>query len=116
MSSQPESISESNKSPLVQLLTSLFLAIAVLALLVRLGTKYSRAGKLAIEDGLASIATVRYMRVKTTLASYSLTVSMIKLFAIGQSLAVIFQCKNGLGKHQASLSSEQITRQMKVSL
>lgn len=59
MAGPPEAITALNKSPLVQLLTTILLVVAVIALLVRLGTKFSRAGRLSVEDHLASLATVR---------------------------------------------------------
>ncbi|KAH6886872.1 hypothetical protein B0T10DRAFT_607723 [Thelonectria olida] len=84
MSSTQKVITDSNKSPLVQVLTLMFLVVAILACLVRTGTKIYMIKALRVDDLLVIAATV---------------------LAIGQSIAVFVGCDNGLGKHSNTLSS-----------
>ncbi|KAJ3543405.1 hypothetical protein NM208_g3603 [Fusarium decemcellulare] len=77
-------ITDTNKSPLVQVLTLMFLVIAILSCFVRTGTKIHMIKTLRVDDILTIAATV---------------------FAIAQSIAVYVGCDYGLGQPFKSLSS-----------
>ncbi|KAK7398530.1 hypothetical protein QQX98_012078 [Neonectria punicea] len=87
MNSTQRIITDTNKAPLVQVLTLMFLVIAVLACFVRSGTKVHMTKSLKADDFLALVAV---------------------LFAVGQSIAVFVACENGLGKPFDTLSSSNI--------
>ena len=57
MSSSQRIISDTNKAPLVQVLTLMFLVIAVLACAVRTGTKIHMVKSLKVDDILAIVST-----------------------------------------------------------
>ncbi|KAM5349863.1 hypothetical protein ACJ41O_006368 [Fusarium nematophilum] len=77
-------ITDNNKAPLVQVLTLMFMVIAVLACFVRTGTKIHMIKTLRVDDILTIVATV---------------------LAVAQSIAVYIACEHGLGKHFDTLSS-----------
>ncbi|CAM1509635.1 Fc.00g033740.m01.CDS01 [Cosmosporella sp. VM-42] len=87
MTSTQKVITDTNKSPLVQVLTLMFLVIAVLACFVRSGTKIHMIKALKVDDILTVVATI---------------------FAVGQSIAVYIGCESGLGKHLETLNSGDI--------
>ncbi|KAF4983787.1 hypothetical protein FZEAL_871 [Fusarium zealandicum] len=87
LSHQQKVITDKNKSPLVEVLTLLFLVIAVLACFVRTGTKVHMIKTLRVDDIFTIVATI---------------------LAIGQSIAVLVGCNNGLGKHLDTLGSGEI--------
>jgi hypothetical protein len=58
MSSTQKVITDSDKSPLVQVLTLMFLVIAILACLVRTGTKIHMIKALRVDDLLVIAASV----------------------------------------------------------
>lgn len=58
MSSTQRVISDSNKSPLVQVLTMMFLVVAILSCFVRMGTKIHMIKALRVDDILIIVATV----------------------------------------------------------
>ena len=62
MSSTQKVITDSNKSPLVQVLTLMFLVVAILACLVRTGTKIYMIKALRVDDLLVIAATVSTQR------------------------------------------------------
>ncbi|KAI5458829.1 hypothetical protein BGZ63DRAFT_52695 [Mariannaea sp. PMI_226] len=80
-------ITDTNKAPLIQVLTLMFLVIAILACFVRSGTKIHMIKRLRLDDTLAVLATV---------------------FAIGQSITVFAACESGLGKPFDKLSTSKI--------
>lgn len=51
-------ITDSNKSPLVQVLTLMFLVVAILSCFVRMGTKIHMIKTLRVDDALTIVATV----------------------------------------------------------
>ncbi|KAF7552851.1 hypothetical protein G7Z17_g4038 [Cylindrodendrum hubeiense] len=83
MSSTQRIITDTNKGPLVQVLTLMFMVIAVLACFVRSGTKIHMTKSLKVDDILAIAAAV---------------------FATGQSIVVFIGCEHGLGKPFNTLS------------
>ncbi|KAH7190685.1 hypothetical protein BKA60DRAFT_230217 [Fusarium oxysporum] len=83
-----EVITDTNKSPLVQVLTLMFLVIFLLSCSVRIGTKILMTKTLSVDDILTIAATV---------------------FAIGQSIATFIGCDNGLGKPASRLDSREIS-------
>lgn len=87
-----ELITSSDKTPLVKILTWMFLAISVLAAIARITTKLSMVGKLRWDDYLTSISA---------------------LAAIGQSVAVSFQCGDGFGQHIDMLNENQVSAILK---
>ncbi|KAH7191153.1 hypothetical protein DER44DRAFT_678001 [Fusarium oxysporum] len=80
-------ITDTNKSPLIQVLALMFLVIFLLSCSVRIGTKIRMIKTLRVDDILTIAATV---------------------FAIGQSIATFIACDNGLGKPASSLDSSEI--------
>ncbi|PQE25923.1 integral membrane protein [Rutstroemia sp. NJR-2017a BBW] len=76
-------ITDSNKTPLVQIFVWIPLVIASLSVFARLATKLGVLKKLELQD-------------------YLITISL--LFAIGQSVAVAIQCANGFGQFITTLS------------
>ncbi|KAI3573918.1 hypothetical protein IWW34DRAFT_810158 [Fusarium oxysporum f. sp. albedinis] len=83
-----EVITDTNKSPLVQVLILMFLVIFLLSCSVRIGTKILTTKTLSVDDILTIAATV---------------------FAIGQSIATFIGCDNGLGKPASRLDSREIS-------
>ncbi|KAK5998948.1 hypothetical protein PT974_01332 [Cladobotryum mycophilum] len=92
MSRPAHFVTSSDKSPLVELLTWTFLSIAGLAALARLLTKILMVGRLAWDDYLAILAT---------------------LATVGQSVAVIVQCANGLGRPIEGLDAGHVSAVLK---
>ncbi|KAH7258035.1 hypothetical protein BKA59DRAFT_392149 [Fusarium tricinctum] len=80
-------ITDTNKSPLIQVLTLMFLVISLLSCSVRIGTKIRIIKTLRVDDMLTVVATV---------------------LAIGQSIATFIECDNGLGKPADRLGSSEI--------
>jgi hypothetical protein len=60
MSSNQRIITDNNKSPLIQVLSLMFLVIAILACLVRTGTKLYMIKTVRVDDILIIAATVRH--------------------------------------------------------
>jgi phosphatidylglycerophosphate synthase len=58
MSSPQRIISDTNKAPLVQVLTLMFLVIAILACVVRISTKVHMVKSLKVDDILVIVSTV----------------------------------------------------------
>ncbi|KAH7142521.1 hypothetical protein DER46DRAFT_640372 [Fusarium sp. MPI-SDFR-AT-0072] len=87
-------ITDTNKSPLIQVLTLIFLVIFLLSCSVRIGTKIRMIKTLRVDDILTIAATV---------------------FAIGQSIATFIACDNGLGKPASRLQSSEIVIFFKLS-
>ncbi|KAH8684043.1 hypothetical protein BGZ61DRAFT_507586 [Ilyonectria robusta] len=86
MSSPQRIITDTDKAPLVEVLSMMFLVISVLACFVRSGTKIHMVKALKIDDILAVAAAV---------------------FSIGQSIAVFIACEHGLGTPFSTLSSSK---------
>ncbi|KAH7189848.1 hypothetical protein BKA60DRAFT_611857 [Fusarium oxysporum] len=80
-------ITDTNKSPLIQVLTLMFLVIFLLSCCVRIGTKICVIKTLRVDD-ILTIATTA--------------------FAIGQSIATFIACDNGLGKPASRMQSSEI--------
>ncbi|RTE85051.1 hypothetical protein BHE90_000466 [Fusarium euwallaceae] len=87
MSSTQRVITDSNKSPLVQVLTMMFLVIAILSCFVRMGTKIHMIKALRVDDILTIVATV---------------------LSVVQSAVVFVACDHGLGKHFDTLSTDDV--------
>ncbi|RGP61331.1 integral membrane [Fusarium longipes] len=85
MSSSQRIITDSNKSPLIQVLSLMFLVIAILACFVRTGTKIHMIKTLRSDDILIIVATL--------LASF-------------QTATIFNACEHGLGQHFDILSSD----------
>ncbi|SCV36049.1 related to integral membrane protein [Fusarium fujikuroi] len=84
MSSNQRIITDSNKSPLIQVLSLMFLVIAILSCLVRTGTKLYMIKTLRVDDVLIIVATV---------------------LAACQTATVFNACEHGLGQHFDVLSA-----------
>ncbi|KAH7201341.1 hypothetical protein DER44DRAFT_869959 [Fusarium oxysporum] len=82
-----EVITDTNKSPLIKVLTLMFLVIFLLSCSVRIGTKILITKTLGVDDIFTIAATA---------------------LAIGQSIATIIGCDNGLGKPASRLDSSEI--------
>ncbi|KAM5374592.1 hypothetical protein ACJA88_008057 [Fusarium oxysporum] len=78
MSSNQRIITDNNKSPLVQVLSLMFLVIAILSCSVRTGTKLYMIKTLRVDDILIIVATV---------------------LAASQTAIVFNACEHGLGQH-----------------
>ncbi|KAI8650777.1 hypothetical protein NCS57_01412600 [Fusarium keratoplasticum] len=87
MNSTQRVITDSNKSPLVQVLTMMFLVVAILSCFVRMGTKIHMIKALRVDDILTIVATV---------------------LSVAQSAVVFVACDHGLGKHFDTLSTDDI--------
>ncbi|QPC58063.1 hypothetical protein HYE67_000294 [Fusarium culmorum] len=85
MSSSQRVIRDSNKSPLIQVLSLMFLVISILACMVRTGTKLYMIKSLRADDILIIVAT---------------------LLAACQTATVFNACEHGLGQHFETLSSD----------
>jgi hypothetical protein len=85
MSSSQRVITDSNKSPLIQVLSLMFLVIAILACLVRTCTKLYMIKTVRADDTLIIVAT---------------------LLAACQTATVFNACEHGLGQHFETLSSD----------
>ncbi|KAJ4139755.1 hypothetical protein NW768_001099 [Fusarium equiseti] len=85
MSSSQRVITDSNKSPLIQVLSLMFLVIAILACFVRTGTKLHMIKTVKFDDVLIIIATI---------------------LAACQTATVFNACEHGLGQHFETLSSD----------
>ncbi|KAF7932468.1 uncharacterized protein EAE98_003767 [Botrytis deweyae] len=77
-------ITDTNKTPLIELFVWVPLSISCLGVAARLATKIAIFKKLHLQDHLVSISL---------------------LLAIGQSIAVTIQCSNGYGQHLSTLST-----------
>ncbi|SPJ85037.1 related to integral membrane protein [Fusarium torulosum] len=84
MSSTQRVITANNKSPLVQVLSLMFLVIAILSCLVRTGTKLYMIKTLRVDDILIIVATV---------------------LAACQTATIFNACEHGLGQHFEVLST-----------
>ncbi|KAM5510062.1 hypothetical protein FOXYSP1_13028 [Fusarium oxysporum f. sp. phaseoli] len=84
-----EVITDTNKSPLIKVLTLMFLVIFLLSCSVRIGTKIIITKTLSVDDIFTIAATLQAL-------------------AIGQSIATIIGCDNGLGKPASRLDSSEI--------
>ncbi|KAF5676111.1 integral membrane protein [Fusarium heterosporum] len=85
MNSNQRVITDNNKSPLVQVLSLMFLVIAILACFVRTGTKLYMIKILRVDDILIIVATV---------------------LAACQTATIFNACEHGLGQHFEGLSSD----------
>ncbi|KAF5019814.1 hypothetical protein F66182_8183 [Fusarium sp. NRRL 66182] len=94
MDSSQRIVTDSNKSPLVQVLSLMFLVIAILACLVRTGTKLYMIKTLRVDDVLTIVATV---------------------LAVCQTVTLFNACDRGLGQHFEALSSHAQEIFFKVS-
>ncbi|KAM3071210.1 hypothetical protein ACMFMG_008802 [Clarireedia jacksonii] len=86
-------ITDTNKTPLVQIFVWIPLVIAFLSVFARLATKLGVLKKLEWQD-------------------YLITISLV--FAIGQSVAVAIQCANGFGQFITTLSREDEETMLKA--
>ncbi|KAF5242167.1 hypothetical protein FANTH_8799 [Fusarium anthophilum] len=84
MSSNQRIITDNNKSPLIQVLSLMFLVIAILSCFVRAGTKLYMTKTLRVDDILIIVATV---------------------LAVCQTAIVFNACEHGLGQHFEVLSA-----------
>ncbi|EEU33353.1 uncharacterized protein NECHADRAFT_82920 [Fusarium vanettenii 77-13-4] len=82
-----------NKAPLIRAVTALLMVISILSAITRLVTRMATAGNLKLDDILVGAST--------------------KIMAIAQSIAVIIQGANGLGKMQG-LSADQVSSILKA--
>lgn len=71
MSSTQRVITDSNKSPLVQVLTMMFLVVAILSCFVRMGTKIHMIKALRVDDILTIVATVSRQVLGATFMAHS---------------------------------------------
>jgi hypothetical protein len=115
MDQTQELITSSDKSPLVKILTLMFLSICVLAAIARIATKLSMVGKLRWDDCLTTISAVSTCYFTHPVPQQN-TNFLLQLFAIGQSVAVIIQCGNGFGRHIDALSENHISAVLKVEI
>ncbi|KAK5988394.1 hypothetical protein PT974_12548 [Cladobotryum mycophilum] len=92
MPDRQQLITAFDKSPLVEVLTWMFLAIGVVAAIARLMTKLFMVKSLKLDDYLAISATVA---------------------AVGQSVAVVVESSNGAGRHFDTLQPRQVFVLMK---
>ncbi|KAJ8067126.1 hypothetical protein OCU04_004501 [Sclerotinia nivalis] len=86
-------ITDTNKTPLVQIFVWLPLATSVLGVCARLGTKLAIFKKLEWQDHLITISL---------------------LFSIGQSVAVVIACENGFGQLLGTMSDGQLEAMQKA--
>jgi hypothetical protein len=61
MSQSQELITSDDKTPLVQVLTWIFLTISILSVVARIATKLSMVGKLRLDDYLAVVSAVSWI-------------------------------------------------------
>jgi hypothetical protein len=83
-----ELITASDKTPLVKILTWMFLSISVLAAIARIATKLNMVGKLRWDDYLTTISAVStwdiqiqimtYNKTKLTVGSLQLSVNLLQ--------------------------------------
>ncbi|KAK2591188.1 hypothetical protein QQS21_011122 [Conoideocrella luteorostrata] len=92
MTTKQVEITDSNKSPLIQILVWMFLVIAVLAAIARIGTKLHMVKTLKTDDCLAMSATV---------------------VAVAQFITTIAQSDSGLGQHRVALDENQLSSILK---
>lgn len=59
MDPSQELITATDKTPLVEILTWMFLAVSVSAAIARIATKLSMVGKLRVDDYLTTVSAVR---------------------------------------------------------
>ncbi|OAA47134.1 hypothetical protein NOR_02770 [Metarhizium rileyi] len=85
-------ITDANKSPLIQVLSWLFMVMVVLSAIARSGTKLLMVKTLKLDDWLAVAATI---------------------VAVAQYISSVVQAGNGLGRHIDTLSVQQIATILK---
>ncbi|KID86812.1 choline transport protein [Metarhizium guizhouense ARSEF 977] len=87
MAQKQVQITDSNKSPLIQILSWFFMVVVILSAIARCGTKLHMVKTLKSEDWLAVAATI---------------------MAVAQFISSLVQAGNGLGQHGDALSERQI--------
>ncbi|OAQ64781.1 hypothetical protein VFPPC_06008 [Pochonia chlamydosporia 170] len=95
-------ITDSNKSPLIQILSWFFLVVAILAALARSGTKLHMVKTLKLDDWLAVAAT-----------SSNPDPTLIQVVAVAQFISSVAQAGSGLGQHKDALTEQQISSILK---
>ena len=113
MESSSNFVTETNKAPLVETLTLLFLSSAIICTLCRLYTKWAVITVASVDDYLVPVSTVRQSSVSYRRQD-ALTRKPLKLFLIGQSVAVTVMASNGYGRPSAELSSAQMSTILKA--
>ncbi|KAH0594423.1 hypothetical protein MHUMG1_07773 [Metarhizium humberi] len=87
MAQKQVQITDSNKSPLIQILSWFFMVVVILSAIARCGTKLYMVKTLKSDDWLAVAATI---------------------MAVSQFISSLVQAGNGLGQHGDALSEQQI--------
>jgi hypothetical protein len=114
MSSNQRIITDNNKSPLIQVLSLMFLVIAILSCFVRTGAKLYMIKALRVDDILIIVATVRHLISFVSYSSLCLCF-FAQVLAACQTVIVFNACEHGLGQHFEVLSSSDRETFFKVT-
>ena len=101
-------VTETNKTPLIQVITWFLLASAVVCTLFRAYTKWAVIRFIGLDDLFVSLSLV----CSTIAADFSSLLSQV--FLIGESVAVTIQTTSGYGKSMAVLSRAQVNTVLQV--
>ncbi|MCJ1328882.1 hypothetical protein MMC10_005559 [Thelotrema lepadinum] len=113
MESSGNFVTETNKAPLVETLTLFFVSSAIICTLCRLYTKWVVITVASVDDYFVPVSMVRQSNVYYRRID-ALMRNTLKLFLIGQSVAVTVMTTNGYGRPSAELSSAQMSTILKA--
>lgn len=99
MSSTQRVITDSNKAPLVQVLTMMFLVVAILSCFVRMGTKIHMIKALRVDDILTIVATVSRPVLGSAFMAHSVFPSFSRLSSLLSSFSHATMGLGSLLKH-----------------
>lgn len=102
-------VSDTNRTPIVQIITWIALATSVLAFFAHAGLKLYVSKSLSLEIAAGFLALVSSISKKWRAENNN-----SQIFCAAQSIAVSLQAANGFGKPLDSLSPETVQSQFKV--
>ena len=107
-------ITNSDKTPLVEIFVWISFAILCFAVVARLTTKAATLRKLQLDDFLILFSLVSLKPSEGYAIENHIDRLFLQFFSFGQSLAVAIQCRNGFGQFITTLSNEKVTAMLKV--
>jgi hypothetical protein len=106
-------VSDTNLTPIIQIVTWFCLATSLLAFLTHVGIRLYLFRALKIESWLVLLALVRSTGWRFPGTAYD---NFYQVFCVVQSIAVLLQTGHGLGKPLHLLSNSDIQSNLKVRL
>lgn len=113
-STAPQRIVSPDDFSSIPSILSWFVAVAgVLSVVAKIATKLARTQVVVIDDILIIVSLVSNKLHISTGNSY---IIICQVFSIGLTVSVAVESSNGLGKHETSLSNDQLLGFQKVGL